>query len=122
MSQTRKDLLQAHRLMTRRAALALLQAEPDPPDQPLRRLNVGVFSSVLVAVIAAAIFGIWGLIAPGNAGGLTAAGTLLIEKSTGTPYVPCLHGKLCPAVNYASARLALGATAPKQRDVTQASL
>ena len=26
--------------MTKRAALALLQAEPDPPDQPLRRLNV----------------------------------------------------------------------------------
>jgi len=49
--QTRRDLLQAHRLMTRRAALALLQAEPDPPDQPLRRLNVGLISSVLVAVI-----------------------------------------------------------------------
>ena len=26
--QTRRDLLQAHRLMTQRAALALLQAEP----------------------------------------------------------------------------------------------
>ncbi len=67
MLQTRKDLLQAHRLMTRRAALALLQAEPDPPDQPLRRLNVGMFSSVLVAGIVAAVFGIWGLIAPGQA-------------------------------------------------------
>jgi type VII secretion protein EccB len=122
VSQTRKDLLQAHRLMTRRAALALLQAEPDPPDQPLRRLNVGAFSSVLVAGIVAAIFGIWGLIAPGQSGGLTAPNSLLIDKATGTPFVPCQHGKLCPVVNYASALLALNTTAPNQREVSQASL
>ena len=71
--QTRRDLLQAHRLMTQRAALALLQAEPDPPDQPLRRLNIGLISSVLVAVIVAAAFGVWGLLAPGHATDLTAA-------------------------------------------------
>jgi ESX secretion system ATPase EccB len=122
VSQTRKDLLQAHRLMTRRAALALLQAEPDPPDQPLRRLNIGVFSSVLVAGIVAAIFGIWGLIAPGQSGGLTAPDSLLIDQATGTPFVPCQHGKLCPVVNYASALLALDTTAPNQRQVSQASL
>ncbi len=122
MSQTRKDLLQAHRLMTRRAALALLQAEPDPPDQPLRRLNVGAFCSVLVAGIVAAVFGIWGLIAPGQAGGLTAPDSLLIDRATGTPFVPCQHGKLCPVLNYASALLALNTTAPNQREVTQASL
>jgi type VII secretion protein EccB len=120
--QTRKDLLQAHRLMTKRAALALLQAEPDPPDQPLRRLNVSTFSSILVAVIVAAVFGIWGLIAPGNAGGLTAPDTLLIDQATGSPYVPCQHGKLCPVLNYASARLALDTTSPNQREVSQASL
>ena len=72
--QTRRDLLQAHRLMTQRAALALLQAEPDPPDQPLRRLNVGLISSVLVAVIVAAAFGVWGLLAPGDAQGLHVSG------------------------------------------------
>jgi type VII secretion protein EccB len=120
--QTRKDLLQAHQLMTRRAALALLQAEPDPPDQPLRRLNVGALSSVLVAGIVAAVFGIWGLIAPGDAGGLTAPDTLLIDKATGAPFVPCQHGKLCPMLNYASARLALGVTTPNVREVTEASL
>jgi len=122
MLQTRKDLLQAHRLMTRRAALALLQAEPDPPDQPLRRLNVGAFSSILVAVIVAAVFGIWGLVAPGRAGDLAAPDTLLIDKATGAPFVPCQHGKLCPVLNYASARLALGTATPHQRAVTQASL
>jgi ESX secretion system ATPase EccB len=120
--QTRRDLLQAHRLMTRRAALALLQAEPDPPDQPLRRLNVGLISSVLVAVIVAAAFGVWGILAPGDARGLTAAGTLIIDSQTGTSYVWCDHHKLCPVVNYASARLALGSSSPDQRTVSQASL
>jgi type VII secretion protein EccB len=122
MLQTRKDLLQAHRLMTRRAGLALLQAEPDPPDQPLRRLNVAMFASVLIAVAVAAVSGIWGLVSPGHAGGLTAPGSLLIDEATGTPFVPCQHQKLCPVVNYASARLALNTTAPAQRSVSQASL
>ena len=120
--QTRRDLLQAHRLMTQRAALALLQAEPDPPDQPLRRLNVGLISSVLVAVIVAAAFGVWGLLAPGDAQGLTSAGTLIIDSQTGTSYIWCDHHKLCPVVNYASARLALSSSAPDQRTVSQASL
>jgi type VII secretion protein EccB len=120
--QNRKDLLQAHRLMTQRAALALLQAEPDPPDRPLRRLNVGVFCSILVAVMVAAVFGVWGLLSPGSAQGLTAPGTLIIDSQTGTSYIWCQGRKLCPAVNYASARLALGVTAPNQRLVSQASL
>ncbi|HEY9243860.1 MAG TPA: type VII secretion protein EccB [Streptosporangiaceae bacterium] len=120
--QTRRDLLQAHRLMTQRAALALLQAEPDPPDQPLRRLNIGLISSILVAVIVAAAFGVWGLLAPGHAQDLTAPGTLIIDSETGTSYILCEHGKLCPVVNYASARLALGTATPAQRTVTQASL
>jgi type VII secretion protein EccB len=120
--QNRRDLLQAHRLMTQRAALALLQAEPDPPDQPLRRLNVGLIASVLVAVIVAAAFGVWGILSPGAAQGLTSPGTLIIDQETGTSYIWCQHGKLCPVVNYASARLALGVASPAQRAVSQASL
>jgi type VII secretion protein EccB len=120
--QNRKDLLQAHRLMTQRAALALLHAEPDPADRPLRRLNVGVFSGVLVAVLLTAAFGIWGFISPGGAQGLDAAGTLIIDSQSVTPYVWCQNGKLCPVVNYASARLALNTDTPTQRMVSQASL
>jgi type VII secretion protein EccB len=120
--QNRKDLLQAHRLMTQRAALALLGGDPDPADQPLRRLNVGTLSGVLVGVMTAAVFGIWGLVSPGAAQGLTASGTLVIDKQTGTSYIGCMGGKLCPVVNYASARLALGTNSLDQRLVSQASL
>lgn len=118
----RKDLLQAHRLMTRRAALALICGEPDSPNQPLRRLNTATVSSVLAGVIAAAVFGVLGLLSPGAVSGLTNPGTLVIDKDTATPYVPCGSGQLCPALNYASALLALDTSGVNRVAVSQASL
>jgi type VII secretion protein EccB len=105
--QDRKVLLQAHQLMTRRASLALLCGEPDSPNQPLRRMSTATVASIMVGVIAAAVFGVLGLLAPAPATGLVKAGTLVLDQDTATPYVPCDDGKLCPALNYASALLAL---------------
>jgi hypothetical protein len=56
----RKNLLQAHRLMTRRASLALLCGEPDSPNQPLRRMNTATITSIMAGVIVAAVFGVLG--------------------------------------------------------------
>jgi type VII secretion protein EccB len=122
--QSRRDLYQAHRLMTQRAALALLRGEPDVPDQPLRRLNVAAISSVLVAVIVAAVFVIWALLTHGGAALQREPGTLVIDKQTGQSYVFCEKNKLCPVVNYASARLALRAAPANldQQTVSQAAL
>ena len=120
--QNRKDLLQAHRLMTQRSALALLCGEPDSPNQPLRRLNLGTVSSLLVGAVAAGVFGVLGLLAPGSATGLTRPGTLVIDSGSATAYVPCDGGKLCPALNYASALLALDSAQPHRVDVSPASL
>jgi type VII secretion protein EccB len=120
--QNRKDLLQAHRLMTQRAALALICGEPDSPNQPLRRRNTATVSAVLAGVIAAAVFGVLGLLSPGTVTGLTKAGTLVIDKDTATPYVPCQGDELCPSLNYASALLALDTTNVNRVDVDQATL
>jgi type VII secretion protein EccB len=125
--QSRRDLFQAHRLMTQRAALALLRGEPDVPDQPLRRANVGTFSGVLVAVIAVAAFGIWGLLDHGAPSLKYDASTptLIIDKQTGAPYVFCEtdHRDICPMVNVSSARLALQSTSPLNVEtVNQSSL
>ena len=120
--QSRRDLFQAHRLMTQRASLALLRGEPDIPDQPLRRLNVATFSGVLVAVIACALFGIWGLLGHGGSPLKRQPGVLVIDQQTGNPYVFCQGGKLCPVLNYASARLALQSSSVTQQTVSQASL
>ncbi len=121
-TQSRRDLFQAHRLMTQRAALALLRGEPDVPDQPLRRLNVALFSGVLVAVIVTVLFFIWGLIGHGGSPLRNQRGTLVIDKQTGTPFVFCEHHELCPVVNYASARLALNSTSLNQQTVSQSTL
>jgi type VII secretion protein EccB len=120
--QSRRDLFQAHRLMTQRAALALLRGEPDVPDQPLRRLNVATFSGVMVAMIVVAGFAIWGLLFHGGSPLSLTPGSLIIDKQTGADYVLCGNKELCATVNGASALLALhGATAGTQ-DVNQSAL
>jgi type VII secretion protein EccB len=121
--QSRRDLFQAHRLMTQRASLALLRGEPDVPDQPLRRLNVATFSGVLVAVIVVGVFGIWGLIFHGGASLAYSPGTLVIDKSTGTNFVFCEKNKdLCPVLNYTSARLILQAGSPTVDSVNSSQI
>jgi type VII secretion protein EccB len=121
--QSRRDLFHAHRLMTQRASLALLRGEPDIPDQPLRRLNVAAFCSLLVAVIAVVLFFIWGLLGHGGSALQDQGGTLAIDKQTGQAYVFCENGReLCPAVNYASARLALQSLPVNQVTVSQSAL
>lgn len=123
--QTRKDLLQAHRLMTQRAAQALIMGEPDTPEQPLRRLNVAGFLGVMLAVIVMAGFGIVGLLAGGGtAQGLEDSGSIIIEKETGARYVWCLDQsrRLCPVANYTSAKLLAGSDQSKQHLVSRDAL
>lgn len=127
--QTKRDLLQAHRLMTHRASQALILAEPDFPEQPLRKLNVGLFAGVMVGVLAAAVFGIVGLLFGGGNKGLDAKGIVLIEEETGAQYVWCTpqgsqEAVLCPVANYASAKLAasLAGGSPQQKTVSAKSL
>lgn len=120
--QTRKDLLQAHRLMTQRASLALILGQPDNPELPLRRLNVAAFCGVMIALLVMAAFGIWGLMRPGGAKGLEKPGMLLIEKETGARYVWCEGAKLCPVANYVSARLVAGGEGNSRRTVSRNSL
>ena len=121
--QSRRDLFQAHRLMTQRASLALLRGEPDVPDQPMRRLNVATFSGLLVTVIITAIFVIWGIIGHGGTTLQNQGGTLIIDQQTGQAYVFCDSGnEVCPVVNYASARLDLQSDSVPQQTVSQGTL
>ncbi|MEV0617178.1 type VII secretion protein EccB [Nonomuraea sp. NPDC050404] len=121
--QTQKDLYQAHRFMTQRLGLALLQGEPDLPESPMRRHNVATFAGIIIGVLIVAAFGIWGLLKPGNATKLTDAGQLLIEEETGASYVYNQQsGSLQPVANYVSARLMLDAQDIKVRTVSAESL
>lgn len=121
---TRKDLVAAHRLMTQRAGQALMLAEPDNPDRPLRRIGIGMFSGFMVGVLLIAGWGITGLITKDGTLRNMDAQTVLIAKGTGTKYVVCGVNKdrLCTAANFASARLAVGGTTVKVRTVATKSL
>ncbi|GAA3242591.1 type VII secretion protein EccB [Nonomuraea helvata] len=121
--QTKKDLYQAHRLMQQRLGMALLQAEPDVPESPMRRQNVATFGGILVGVLVLAVFGIWGLVRPGNATKLTDPGQLLVEEESGATFVYSQQQqRLLPVANYVSARLVLDAGQVTTRSVTAASL
>lgn len=118
--QNRKDLLQAHRLMTQRAGQALIQGEPDTAEQPLRRINMATFAGLMVAALIVAAFWIIGVFTHSGAQlEPNARDTVIIDKDTGTSYIWCNNGQLCPTVNYASALLALDAANPSVRAVSQ---
>lgn len=120
--QSRRDLFQAHRLMTQRASVALLSGEPDVPDQPMRRLNIAAFSGALVGVIAAALVAVLTLVGVGGSGAARQQNVIILDAQTGTAYVFCDGGRLCPTLNYASARLAVGSATVSQETVSQSSL
>jgi type VII secretion protein EccB len=121
--QTKKDLYQAHRLMQQRLGMALLQAEPDVPESPMRRQNVATFGGILVGVLVMAVFGIWGLVSPGNATNLTDPGQLLVEEESGAKFIySAKQGRMFPVANYVSARLVLDAAQITTRNVAAASL
>ena len=120
-----RDLLQAHRLMTHRMSQALLCGEPDSRNRPLRRMYAASACAVLVGVIAAGVFAALGVFLPrsGHVTGLNQPGTLVVDTDTMTAFVPCAGGELCPAVNFASALLALDSPGATRRvAVTTAAL
>lgn len=121
--QTRRDQLQAYRFVTNRVQSALLHGEPDAAETPMRRIGVSMFSGIMVAVLVTVGFGIFGLLKPGGKEGWKAAGTLVVEKETGTRYVYIAQdGALHPVLNYASARLILNAATIEVKYFSRRSL
>src|SRR5258705_2271081 len=107
--QTRRDQLQAHRFVARRIVSAMLSGEPETTDRPMRRFGLAVFGSAMLAAIIFAGVGVVGFIFP--SGAKLADPSIVIERETGARYV-FVNGLLHPVLNYASARLLLGAEAP----------
>lgn len=105
--QTRRDQVQAHRFVVSRLTTGLLRIDPDAPESPTARTNRGMAMGGALGVVLAVGFLVFGLISPGGSDSWKDAGTLIVEKGTGTRYL--YDGTLRPVRNYASARLIVGA-------------
>ena len=121
--QTRRDQVQAYRFAQARLQAAVLGADPDRAESPLRRSGVATFAGVMVATLVVAGFGVLGLVRPSSKVGWDAPGVLVVEKETGTRFVyDPVDGALHPVLNYASARLALDRPAVRVEQFSRASL
>jgi len=118
--KSRRDQVQAHAYMVGRLTCALVHAEPDAAETPMRRVTLGSFGGLMIGALLVAGFLVWGLIFPGGkASGLT-SGTLIVSSQTGTRYL-YLGGVLRPVLNWASALLLMGGQ-PKIQVVSGSSL
>ena len=108
---SRRDQLQAYQFLVQRAVSALVTRETDPIQPPFRRAAGALIAGILLAVLALAGFGVYGLIVPGGNTSWRTQSAVIVEKETGTRYV-YLDGELHPVTNYVSALLLLGQHSP----------
>ncbi len=108
---TRRDQLHSYQFLTQRVLSALVMRETDPAQSPLRRGVGAVFVGVMIAVLVAAGYGVYGIFTKVGNDNWRSDGAVVVEKESGASFV-YLDGKLHPALNYASALLAARHTPP----------
>ena len=116
-----RDQAHAYRFLARRLSSALVRDDPDGPDAPMRRLAIASFGSIMVAALAVAGVGVFGVLRPGGATAWKNGQAMILEKETGSRYL-YLRGELHPVLNYTSARLVLGQPSFSIVSVSHASL
>lgn len=106
---SRRDLIHGYQFAARRVVSAVVMRQTDPTEWPFRRLGGAGFGTIMVAVIALAAVGIYGLIVPGGKTSWKAGGTVIVVKESGASYV-YIKGELHPTMNFTSAVLLAGST------------
>src|SRR5688572_19605649 len=109
--QSRRDQIHSYQFFLHRVISGLVAREADPAELPFRRLGGAALGSVMIAVLALAAVGVYGLVVGGGATSWRAGTFVIVEKETGTRYI-YRDGYLHPVLNFASARLVLGQPAP----------
>lgn len=111
--RSRREQVEAHRFITSRMNQALVLANPDSIERPLRRIGVSIFASVMVLALVFGGFAIATLFGKGNA--LPVAGSIITIKGSNSVYVyvtqdggeetPENPARLWQVTNYTSALL-----------------
>ncbi|MDQ2589055.1 type VII secretion protein EccB [Saccharothrix yanglingensis] len=104
----RREQVQAHSFLVGRLDSAVLRSDPDAPDRPLRRTSAGVLGGIAVGGLVIAGVLVASLFTSGSGTKWREAGSLVVDGDTGNRYL-LVDGRLRPVLNYASARLVLGA-------------
>src|SRR5688572_3582059 len=118
---SRQNQLHSYQFAVQRTVSALVTREPDPAQPPFRRIVGSVFASAMLAILALAGVGIYGLIVQGGNTTWRTNGAVVVERESGAKFV-YLDGKLHPVVNYASALLISRSSDPKTMSVSRKSL
>lgn len=118
---SRQDQLHSYQFMVQRVVAALVMRETDPARSPFRRAAGAALASVLVAVIALAGVAVYGLIVGGGSTNWRDSDTVVVEKETGAVFV-YREEKLYPVLNFSSALLIVGSSAPKKVLVSRKSI
>jgi len=118
---SRQNQLHSYQFAVQRTVSALVTREPDPAQPPFRRVGGAAFASLMVAILALAAVGIYGLIVAGGNTSWKTNGTVVVERESGAKYV-YLDGRLHPVLNFASALLIARSPQTKTVSVSRKSL
>ncbi|THV42395.1 type VII secretion protein EccB [Glycomyces buryatensis] len=111
--RSRREQVDAHKFITSRMNQALVLANPDSVERPLRRIGVSIFVSVMIMVLVFGGFAIAALLGKGNEEPVV--GNIIVVKGTSAVYVYTTQdgqeatddnpAMLWPVHNYTSALL-----------------
>ncbi|MEU4691058.1 type VII secretion protein EccB [Actinoplanes sp. NPDC023714] len=118
---SRRDQLQSYQFMNQRVISAFVMRETDPAQSPLRRGIGALFGGLMIAVLVAAVYGIYGVLTRSGPDQWQEDGSVVVERETGASFV-YLRDKLHPALNFTSAKLAAGRPNPQVFRVVAKSL
>lgn len=118
---SRQDQLHSYQFSVQRVVSALVLRETDPPQSPFRRVATAALASVLIAIVIAAGFGVYGVFTNKGDRSWNTEGAVIVEKGTGAVFV-WRDNKLHPALNLASAYLASSSPKPPKFEVSSQSL
>jgi type VII secretion protein EccB len=118
---TRSDQLHSHQFAMQRLVGALAMRDPDPPASPFRRIGTALLAGVMLAALALAAVGVYGVIRPGGNTSWRDGRSVLVEDGTGARFV-YVDGVLHPVLNYASALLILGSPGTPTAHISRESL
>lgn len=118
---TRRDQLHSYQFMNQRVISAFVMRETDPAQSPLRRGIGALFGGLMIAILIGAGFGVYGILTKVGTDQWKTDGSVVVERESGASFV-YLGGRLNPALNHASARLAAGRPNPQIFRVAAKSL